>query len=310
MLSKVMQLVRPVTVVVKLPWNFNRKSVNVVLDEIFDESLELRCNKVAFDFHRLNFIDPIGVTVLSNVIEYLRSKGVSWELRNYSSSSASVQYLDDSGFFEYYLGHKLRANAALRRSTLPLKLLPHQRSHSWLESSFTPWMRSCADVSEDGDNFATIKVCLTEIFNNTRDHSGLEICSVYGQYFPQEKCVVLAISDFGVGIPTNVKRKADFKSDSEAILTAMREGFTTQSSPRNRGAGLDVLIKNVVRNNGGAVYIRSLHGAINTFKTAGGFVRSAVDSAACDAFYPGTLIEVKIYTELLEKVEEKEVFTW
>ncbi|MBK9498716.1 MAG: hypothetical protein IPO06_04890 [Leptospiraceae bacterium] len=34
--------------------------------------------------------------------------------------------------------------------------------------------------------------------------------------------------------------------DSEAIKLAAQEGFSTKTNPQNRGAGLDILIKNTI----------------------------------------------------------------
>ena len=49
-----------------------------------------------------------------------------------------------------------------------------------------------------------------------------------------------------MGIPQNVRAKMGIGSDQAAIAMACQEGFTTKSTPRNMGAGLHVLIRNVV----------------------------------------------------------------
>ncbi|MBK9498715.1 MAG: hypothetical protein IPO06_04885 [Leptospiraceae bacterium] len=41
-----------------------------------------------------------------------------------------------------------------------------------------------------------IKVCLMEIFNNIRDHSGENIGCLFAQHFPNRGIVNIGISDF------------------------------------------------------------------------------------------------------------------
>jgi len=93
------------------------------------------------------------------------------------------------------------------------------------------------------------------------------------QHFPQEKLVTISMSDFGLGIPSRVREKVENISDSEAIIRAVEEGFTTKSRPTNKGIGLDYLLKAVVLNNGGQVYSNE---AIVKFDRDGTAIRPTV----------------------------------
>ena len=154
----------------------------------------------------------------------------------------------------------------------------------------------------------TIKVCFHEIFNNIRDHSQQKSACSFAQYYPNKKEVKIAISDFGVGIPSNVEKVRLGLTDQGAIELACQEGFTTSSTPRNRGAGLDVLIKNVVGRNKGTIIINSRRGAFSCTPNSSGITRTP---RSAPGMYPGTLINIvlKVNNELIDEDVEED-FSW
>ncbi|GEB35326.1 hypothetical protein [Brevibacillus parabrevis] len=123
----------------------------------------------------------------------------------------------------------------------------------------------------------------------------------------QKNEVNIAISDFGIGIPSNVQSVIPGLTDSLAIQKATEQGFSTKSTPGNRGAGLDVLVKNVVKNNQGWVYIHSNHGIVKC--KLGHNNDIAMEPSDISGFYPGTLFEIVLRTDTIEHVEEEE-FEW
>lgn len=291
---------------VKLPFNFSRKTMSEVIELSLDDNLIPRSSRIAFDFSRLAFIDPTAITILSNLIEFLIKKRVKVEFVNYTYPTEGNKFLDDSGFFLRYMQKQIFPNSGLRSTTLPLELIVHEKSHEWIEHKFSPWIEN--KVGKANDSFTTIKLCLAEVFNNIRDHSGENVGSVFAQYFPRKNEVMLSISDFGVGIPTNVRKAIKNISDENAIIQATVQGFTTKSTVRNRGIGLHVLTQNVVSNNGGTIFINSLKGSVRCFPSASGMMKQvAVNEIAS---YPGTLLEMKFYTDKLESIGIKEEFEW
>ena len=108
-----------------------------------------------------------------------------------------------------------------------------------------PWLRR--RTNSPSCSFGNLKVCLAEIFNNIQDHSGQDIGCLFGQHHPNEQRMLIAISDFGVGIPTTVRNVRPRLDDAEALVHAIRDGFTSKLMPRHRGAGLALLLDNVLR---------------------------------------------------------------
>ncbi len=276
-----------------------------VIDEILNIDLEPKATRVKFDFSRLTFIDPTAITVLSNLIEFLRKKRVRIEYLHTSYATEGNRFLDDSGFFEQYVGKRSFVKSALRPTTLPLQLITHERSHSWIENTFSPWIENI--VGGTDDSFTVIKLCLGEVFNNIRDHSGERVGSVFGQYYPKNHTVWLSISDFGKGIPTNVRKEFPAFSDATAIIKATEQGYTTKSTIVNQGAGLYILTKNVVEHNGGEIRIKSLRGNVRCIKATAGIRKLPSDERTS---YPGTLLELQFNIDNLGLGGAKEAFSW
>jgi anti-sigma regulatory factor (Ser/Thr protein kinase) len=296
---------------VDIPNRFDRITAYAFINQIIDENYDSRCSNLVFDFSKLRFIDPAGVTVLSNLIEFLKLLGVKIQITGHQKNNVNkqaIEYLDDSGFFNHYLRQKLNPNARVRQTTLPLELVDYTRSYEYMGFTLLPWLSRILHVDEKA--LSTIKVCFQEIFNNIKDHSQVNVGCIYAQHYPNrdnKNQIIIAISDFGVGIPFNVKKQYSEISDHEAIDKACEEGYTTQTTGKNRGAGLDVLIKNVVSKNGGTILIQSCHGIVTCIKRVGETKRIPREAPG---FYPGTMIQLSLEIDKFVYDEFDEEFEW
>src|SRR3989338_5658544 len=107
---------------VLLPRTFNAASMYGLISQAIDENGEPKSRNVVLDFKNLGFIEPVGVVVLSNLIEYLHRKNTVCAFTSLTLTKPVI-YLDDSGFFQRYLGKSIREHAAVRIGTLPLTLV-------------------------------------------------------------------------------------------------------------------------------------------------------------------------------------------
>lgn len=134
-----------------------------------------------------------------------------------------------------------------------------------------------------------------EIYANAFDHSGSRI-GVFscGQHFPRLGLLKLAVADFGVGIPGNVRSyflrqgvpedKVLSLSSDKALEWAFRRGTTTTVGGPGRGLGLD-LLKSFVRVNHGRLEIYSHNGYA--------FVSDAHETYTNRvAFFQGTMVNI------------------
>lgn len=295
---------------IQLPYNLTAETMYVLIDQVVDQNHDVRFKRIEFDFNKLHWIDPVGVAVLSNLIEFLKRSNVRIGYAGYAMNDVnkdSIKYLDDSGFFKQYLGKCLNSKASLRSTTIPLGLVSHQRSFAWIDSELMPWMADKVGLKQP--SLASIKVCFQEIFNNINDHSTVDVGCICGQFFPRKDSINIVLSDFGIGIPANVRKLHPEMEDHECIKLATQEGFTTRTGRNNRGAGLDILIKNLVKHNKGVLVIHSRKGTLTCSRDAGGEVKKVARLGS--QFYPGTLLLCNFRTDTFEELDlDDEVFEW
>jgi anti-sigma regulatory factor (Ser/Thr protein kinase) len=200
--------------------------------------------------------------------------------------------MDDSLFFEQHCGKKLDACSSRRRTTRPLRKIAHRDIHHWLGTDLVPWLAARLAITRA--SVYPIKACISELFNNIIEHTRYDIGSIFVQYFPKENRVIVALSDFGLGIPEKVRSTVPNLSDSDAIPKAVEDGFTTRSTLGNKGHGLDYLLKTIVLSNGGVVTLYSLRSIVR-FERAGTTIRPIVLSTA--GYCPGTTIDIEMRTD-------------
>lgn len=291
--------------VVQVPSQFTYGALYAFTSQVVGPDGFPRDNHFTFDFAHLAFIDGSGLTVFSNTLEWLHSHKAAVYFTNHNRPhSASICYLDDCGFFSRNIGQSLRSFARVRPTTLPFMRVDQSEAFSWLENNFTPWMSGVLSVPSGA--LGSIRACVGEVFNNIPDHSTETIGFAHIQHYPNVKNVRITVSDFGRGIPNSIRAALPGLSDADAILKATEEGFTSQSTPRNRGMGLDTLIRCVTSNEGN-VSIYSFSGALTCWRNSDGtiFRHTSQGSGA----YPGTLVDISLKTDKFvgDEFEEEEM---
>jgi anti-sigma regulatory factor (Ser/Thr protein kinase) len=296
---------------ISLPWSFKADTMYQFLSQVIDEQRDAKCSKVVFDFRQLNFVEPVGVVVLSNIIEYFNRLKCKVIFKNHSTLTPGTKFLDDSLFFERYLGKRLFTGSSVRSTTIPLNLIHSEGAQNYLLNTVMPWVGS--EVGMTPDSLAGVRVSLEEILHNVHDHSGVQIGCTFAQHFPNKSRIQIAISDFGAGIPNVVRQKIPDITDPASLRAACQEGFTTKSNVQNRGAGLPTLIKYVTQNNRGNVLIASGHGTLSSAPIPSGNPPYKITTRNTDGFYPGTLVRVILRTDTLERAADDaivEPFAW
>lgn len=292
---------------VDLPNKFDRVNMYNFIGKIFDRDMNPKTNDIIFDFTYLRFIEPDGVTVLSNIVGKLLKLGADVKFkvpaRRRGDRYCPISYLDDSLFFKQYTGRKKYEDSTPRETTIPLSVVAYHDSVQWLERTIL-WLSRRLSLTTG--SLANIKVCFEEIFNNINDHSSENTGCVFAQHYPFKNEIRVCFSDFGVGIPYNVRKLKPLLTDGQSIELATEYGFTTRSTERNGGRGLNTLIQNVVKNNKGQVYIHSNHGILKSTYLDEKIV---YENHNHPGFYPGTLLDIVFRTDTIEEEEEEE-FSW
>ncbi|WP_183154019.1 ATP-binding protein [Paracoccus siganidrum] len=254
-------------------------------------------SEVRFDFSPLRFASPSGIVLLHNLTRFLVSRDIAVSYENYARQTEALRFIDDIGFFADHLGHHASPLARHRPTTCRLKEVHHQRSYEWIDGTFLPWFSNCANRPIGA--LAQLRVCLTEIFNNIRDHSSIEVGSIFAQWYPNKEELRLSVGDFGRGIPKNVWEVDPSLTPSQAIIRAFEPGFSTRGNPRNRGAGLGYLRDFVTEQMGGNLTLYSGGAAVY----AGPSTQvTAVNVNLGNSGYTGTLVDINVPTVRIESV--------
>jgi anti-sigma regulatory factor (Ser/Thr protein kinase) len=300
-------------IAVELPSTFSSHTMYSIIGELLDPDPKCKHGLVILDFKRLARIKVGGVAVLCNLVEATTAAGGLIHLEGFEDCPAA-EYLYDSGFSALY-GSAQTDERIYGTNFSPLRKVEYSRSHSYITSRLIPWMAGVLQCEEAG--LATIQGCLSEIFNNIIDHSSVEVGCCCAEYDAGEKTVTICISDFGVGIPHNVKSyqfqsgPSKISKDSDAIAWACQEGYTTRTTPRNMGVGLYYLLSQVCGKNQGRVSIYSGEGSVAALHNPGSKSRIKLDRRLPGGFYPGTLFYITIHVDKFkpDHVSEEE-FSW
>jgi signal transduction histidine kinase len=293
---------RVMPVKIAIPYNLNPYTMYTLFGAVIANQ-EPISREIEFDFSRVDFVESVGIVILSNLIEWLRKRNVTISYVNCDPMRRAIGYLDDVGFFSTYWGKPLTQKAQLRDTTFPFRSLMCIDSHQWIDGNIFPWLANKLEVTEN--SLAEFKTVVREIFNNIADHSEENVGCMHVQWHPNIKRVKIAVSDFGIGIPTEIRKVAEVKNDAVALKMATTQGFSSKKG-RNMGAGLSYLIDNVVGLNKGWVSIYSGAGQI-TFN----HVTSVANLALKQGIYPGTLISMILRTDnIVGDAEEVEEVQW
>ncbi len=300
---------------VAIPRDLDLHSAGRIIGQFPQDALPPAVN---FDFSALNFIKPEGVAYLGNFCEWLCwAKSVRVTFSNHNVSHQAIRFLDDCGFFYRYLGAHLSPYARVRDTTFPLSSVRHAQAHQTIENGIVPWLSN--RMGHSVEELSGLKGVLGELFNNVQDHTAFDIGCIFAQHFPNVNRLQVAFSDFGCGIPNNVKRELPHLSDADCIIQSVVDGFTT-GSETNRGIGLYVTLQQVVGLNGGRVTIRSGDSSVAFSRNATNLGHNNTNSSQFvpyivnnSGFCIGTMIELSLPTNQTHWFggdEGEEGFTW
>lgn len=121
----------------------------------------------------------------------------------------------------------------------------------------------------------------TNVFDHSKSESGCFVCA---QYYPSKMTIRLCITDFGVGILSNLGKKYKVANDIDAIKLSVQEGIT--SRPQSAGFGL-TNIRNFLKVNEGTLTIITGKGKAN-------FYSNKVESYNMSKVFEGTIVNLKI----------------
>jgi anti-sigma regulatory factor (Ser/Thr protein kinase)/anti-anti-sigma regulatory factor len=293
---------------IQLPASFNDQTMYEFIAQAVDGQCNAQSNTIVFGFTKLAFISPVGIVVLSNLIEYFVKIGVKTYFSCHQFITEPISYLDDSGFFKRYIGSCVKVSASVRPTTFPLSLVQNVNALPFVQGRVIPWAADHLGTTET--SLDTVRVCIEEIFHNIQDHSGVQMGCIFAQFFPKTSRLEIAISDFGFGIPHRIQTLKPELSDTDSLRLAIQEGFTTKTNVHNRGVGLTTLMRYVTIRNGGTVLIASGKAQLSAVLDQN---ETKITVRTKHVSYPGTLVKVILRTDRLAQLAadiQPEDFSW
>ena len=89
-------------------------------------------------------------------------------------------------------------------------------------------------------DLSAVASSLTEAFYNIMDHAYCQNAFSLVSFDEDREVLNVAVCDFGIGIPTSVRKvRPDIVDDKQALKKAMMVRFTVKSTSHNAGYGLD-----------------------------------------------------------------------
>lgn len=293
-----------------LPGNIDAESIIKLFQDIL-ECRKPKYKKYFFDFREIEFITPSGLTILVNVIRWLLLNECD-VISLSNDKNKAIKYLTDAGFFKAFGPN---ANPTLqnpaRRTIMPLQLLTDEQSTAWVHGAFPIWLDAQCDTKKN-EVINSISGCVAELLNNIKDHSRQNISCIFGQYYPKNgNYIELAISDYGIGIPASIRAAHnDLTDDVDCLQQAIKQGVSSQSTPRNRGSGLNHIINYIPKQIEGSLVIYSGCAKLSCQNNP-----SEIECKS-NHFFPGTAIIINIPVAKVKQLclartsDEKEDLIW
>lgn len=259
---------------------FPKLSTVAYADKIIKNCVDAQKSKrrLTFNFEGTTWMDPFAITAIAGTIQcclQTRKAGITYIP---PQDQKLKDYLSQIGFNAFF---HLNGKDIHKDTTMELAQLTALKPQ-YIEDLIVligSKMRLSQGVKD------SLKMSIQEILTNVFDHSkSKEGCFVCAQYYPSKMTIRLCITDFGVGILSNLKSKYKIKNDIDAIKLSVQEGIT--SRPQSAGFGL-TNIRNFLKVNEGTLTIISGKGKVN-------FYSNKIESYNMSKGFEGAMVNLKI----------------
>jgi len=247
---------------------------------------------VTFDFSHCGFLRQNAVAFLGGLARLIENRGGKFRF-NWDSLRSDIRAnLAQNGFLnDFGLPDRPR-----RGNSIPYRQDLGDDKTGQIKYLKDAWLgRDWVNLSNDLMNAIAGRVW--EIYANAFEHSESPIGVVScGQHYPNMHILKLTMIDFGVGIPSNVRRflrkdypQAQLIPADRCIKWAFQKGTTTNPNGYGRGLGLD-LLKEFVLVNKGSLEIYSHEG----YALIDGAQETPEQYQNRENFFEGTLVNITL----------------
>lgn len=267
------------------------------------QKVDRSCSDVTLDFSKCYFLRPNAVAFLGGLIRVIQSRSRQIKINQDTLHKDVKMNLQQNGFLCAFCEDK----KPWQGNSIPYREDPKQNKDDLIDYLAKQWLgRGWIDISEKLRN--VIVGTVWEIYANAFEHGQTNI-GVFscGQHFPKLNKLKLTVVDFGVGIPSNVRRfqnNPNLPAD-QSLKWAFQAGTTTRQSGVAGGVGLDYL-KSFVKINGGKLQFFSHNGYVAIDENQEIYQNR-------DSFFQGTLVNITLQCDearyiLASETDDQEPF--
>ena len=246
---------------------------------------------VCFNFSHCRFLRPNAVAFLGGLARLIESRLGSVRFDWNTLDRGIMATLCQNGFSKAfgYQSNPWEGNSIPYREDIAFDMnkIMDYLTYNWIGKG---WV-NVSDRLRD-----SIAGRMWEIYNNAFEHSGTDI-GVFscGQHYWRQNDLILSVTDFGRGIPANVRNflrphvgeaQVSKLSGAACLKWAFEQGTSTCMADVPRGLGLD-LLKNFVRLNQGKLEIYSNDAYASVDKTGERFLNQ-------DISFEGTVVNITL----------------
>jgi len=254
---------------------------------------------LTIDFKKMKNIKPYHITPLACVIHEYLQNGYKIRLIN---QSERVKHYMDSFNFNQFCEKDIDANnfpTPKYADTFPLWRIEQNASSIYpnkVQTYFEQNQFNGKDLFELGNS-------LGELMNNIFDHSNCKIPGFTFTQYDKKKELITSVCDFGVGIPNKINKYLkenglEALSPIECINKAIENKFSTKSTPRNKGLGLNTVLSSVAELKGKTLIVSGKALYVN-------LPNGEQKTEELQMSFPGCLIVIYLNTDNLRLKEEE-----
>ncbi len=255
------------------------------LKNALESAIEVGDKKFFLDMSRLTWFEGNLCACLGGLLIYFKSQGLGISIKLIKSGVRS--FFNKNGFLALFGQDRTVDTHGTTIKFKKHKINDSNDFQTYIGESFSPGSKGLPNMTPR--LLKGFRNSLYEIYLNAVEHSETQqdVFSC-GQFFPKKQRLDFCITDLGIGIKENIKRKIDltFKPE-EAIDWAMQAANTTRKY-ESGGLGLKLIREFIVLNNGRIVIVSDA----GYWELQG----EQVTKKRFDCPFPGTVVLIEINT--------------
>lgn len=254
-------------------------------------------SQLTIDFNQVRFMDTDDFVMLACLIESFYIKGC--KIQFIGGTYGFNSHLFNIKFKEYWKEGFDRSKFTLSHNQTTLCLWKISQDMIY---SYSMYARRYFEKFVENKDLIPLASNMDEVFNNIFDHSRSPVTGyIITQYYPKNNKLSFSVCDFGIGIPNAIKQVAivdePYFEDWKAILKSLEKGFSINSTPRNRGFGLNNILE-FTESSKGRLLIISNDGIVE--KKAGEMYQAGSNNY----HFSGTLVKVEVDLDSFDEKDE------